>query len=550
MVRKIVNSLGNVGLILIFLGLFNWSVTNLWDWKSQVGVYVGLGLLAVYLVANYREVQETLRSRTARLGGMALASLLLVLGILALANFLNYRHHKRIDLSEGRLHALSDQTRKILENLDKDIRLIGFFQDEVGGRRFQDLAREYRYLSSRVEYEIIDPQKEPTRVQEYGITRNGQIVVVGPAKREILDEATEEKITNAIIKVTREGEKTVYFLTGHGERSISDFEATGYSSIKEEIEKQNYQVKEYNLAQENKIPEDAYVLVSAGPKVSFFPNELQLLEDYLGKGGKLLLLVDPESKFEADEFLARYGIDLGKDIVVDASGLGQLFGFGAAAPLAADYADHPITRELEGTMSIYPGARSVLTKESPEGYSTLELVRSSPQSWAETDLNSPRVSFDPGVDRRGPVALAVVSTKQVELAEESAEESETQESETTQGDESAENTDKEENESAAGSSPADEGEQTEKRESRIVVFGDSDFSANGYWQISVNGDVFLNTVSWLAEDTDLLSIRPKNPENRMITLTATESRLIFWGTVVFFPLATLIFGIAVWYRRR
>ncbi|GAB4241651.1 MAG: Gldg family protein [Acidobacteriota bacterium] len=544
MVRKILNSLGNVGLILLFLGLFNWSVTNLWDWKSQVGVYGGLGLLVVYLAANFREVQETLRSRTARLGGMALASLFLVLGILALANFLNYRHHKRIDLSEGRLHALSDQTRKILENLDKDIRLIGFFQDEMGGRRFQDLAREYRYLSSRVEYEIIDPQKEPTRVQEYGITRNGQIVVVGPAKREILDEATEEKITNAIIKVTREGEKTVYFLTGHGERSIDDFEAAGYSSIKQEIEKQNYQVKEYNLAQENKLPEDAYVLVSAGPKVSFFPNEIQLLEDYLAKGGKLFLLVDPESEFQAEEFLAKFGIGLGDDIVVDASGLGQLFGFGAAAPLAADYADHPITRDLEGTMSIYPGARSVLTKESPEGYSTLELVRSSPQSWAETDLHSPRVSFDPGVDRRGPVALAVVSTKQVELKETAAEAG-GEEAQADQGDQAGEKN--EESEAGEGGEDAAEGNT---RESRIVVFGDSDFASNGYWQISVNGDVFLNTVSWLAEDTDLLSIRPKNPENRMITLTATESRLIFWGTVVFFPLATLIFGIAVWYRRR
>ncbi|HOM98761.1 MAG TPA: Gldg family protein [Acidobacteriota bacterium] len=540
MLRKAIDNFAYLGLVLLFLGLFYWSVTDLWDWKTQVGVYGGTALVLVYLIVNFSQVKTVLTGRTARMGGMALASLILVLGILGLLNFLNYRYHKRVDLSEGRLNALSDQTRKVLQNLDQDVRLIGFFQEETGGRRFQNLAREYRYVSSRVDYEIVDPQREPTRVQEYGITRNGQIVVVGAKKREVLDEATEEKITNAIIKVTREGQKIVYFLTGHGERSLEDLGETGYSSMKSEIEKQNYTVNQYNLAVENKIPEDAYVLVSAGPRESFFPNEVELLEDYLVEGGKFLLLVDPDSNFEADELLARFGVELGRDIVVDASGLGQLFGFGAAAPLAADYADHPITRDLEGTMSIYPGARSVLTRESSDGYSTVELIRTSPQSWAETEIGASEVRFDPGKDRRGPVALAVVATKEVK-GRESSEES-VQESGAESGGPAEDETTGEVEDAAS--------EAEASRESRLVVFGDSDFASNAYWQISVNGDVFLNTVSWLAEDTDLLSIRPKDPENRSITLTATESRLIFWGTVVVFPLATLIFGIAVWYRRR
>ncbi len=547
MLRYVIDDFGFVGLILLVAGFWLYSVSNLWDWKSLGAVGAGTALLLTYLLANLSEVRAALGSRSARFGGMALATLFMGLGILVLLNFLNYRHHKRVDLSEGGLNALSSQTVKVLENLDQEIKVTGFFEDDQEGLRFRDLGREYHYVTSKVDYEVVDPLKDPGKVAQYEITRNGQVVVAGSGKREMIEDPTEEKLTNAIIKVTRDLEKVVYFLKGHGEHDLSESEPEGYSTVESEIKKQNYRVESYNLAQENKIPEDASVIVSAGPKVNFFPNEVKLLKEYLASGGKFFLLTDPESDIEMNELLGPYGIQLRDDFVVDATGLGQLFGFGAGAPLGVDYASHPITEDFQQTMSIFPGTRSVATVASELDYVTTELVRSSPQSWGEVEIEVDEVSFDEEIDTAGPVALAVVAVKSVSQ--------EGGEGAPEEGDEGSEAAAK-----GAGSGPEEspeegdeEGSETEESpslESRIVVFGDSEFASNAYFGTAVNGDLFLNVVSWLAEDTDLLSIRPKNPENRTITLKETDSRMIFWATVVFFPLATLVFGIAVWSRRR
>ncbi len=544
MLRKVIDNFGLVGVVVLMAGFWLYSISNLWDWKALGAVGAGAVLLLIYLVVNLSKVRAAMGSRSARFGGMAFATLILGLGILALVNFLNYRHHKRIDLSEGRVNTLSSQTVKVLENLDQEIKVTGFFEDEQEGLGFGDLARRYRYVTSKIDYEVVDPLKDPGKVARYEITRNGQVVVAGSSKQEMIEDATEEKLTNAIIKVTRDLEKVVYFLTGHGEHDLNMSEPEGYSTVENEIQKQNYRVESYNLAQENKIPEDASVIVSAGPKVDFFPNEVELLKEYLASGGKFLLLTDPESEAEMNKFLEPYGIQLRNDFVVDATGLGQLFGFGAGAPLGVDYAAHPITEDFQKTMSIFPGTRSVSAVASELDYVTTELVRSSPQSWGEVEIEAEEVSFDEQLDTAGPVALAVLAVKSV-----SREDLEEAPEEGKEGNEAA-------SEDAAGEpdeSPEDEGSETEESqslESRIVVFGDSEFASNAYFGTAVNGDLFLNVVSWLAEDTDLLSIRPKDPENRTITLTQADSRMIFWATVVLFPLATLVFGIAVWNRRR
>lgn len=550
MTSKILNSLGSFGLALLLAGFFYYSVTDQWDWKAQLGIYGGLAFLAVYVATNLGRIRIFLRTRSFRYGGMALLTLVMVFAILALLNFLNFRHHKRIDLSENQLNELSGQTQKVLKNLDRDIQVIGFFEDRPNSRarEFQDRLKEFRYLSSRVGYEVVNPQEEPGKVSQFEITRNGQVVVASGPSKEILDDFSEEKLTNAIIKVTREEAKTVYFLQGHGERDLEDTDPQGLSSAKEGIERQNYLVRTYNLAQENQLPEDATVLVSAGPRVNFFPNEVQLLESYLTSGGKLFLLIDPQTDFAMDDFLAQFGVKLGHDVVIDASGLGRLLGLGAAAPLVAEYADHPITRDLNQVMTFFPLAQSVEATESSLEFQSSYLLRSSERSWGEIDLSGEEVTFDEGIDQPGPLNLAVVSTKSVE-AEQTAE-PESEEGLSDQSD--AQTSDDEAPADAASAEEEDLEEPLEKSagEARLVVFGDSDFALNNYFDSSANGDLFLNVVSWLAEDTDLISVRPKSPTSRTLTLTVSESRLLFWALVVLLPAATLVVGVTVWTRRR
>ncbi|MFB3904251.1 MAG: GldG family protein [Acidobacteriota bacterium] len=516
MTRKIIDNLLYVGFAGLFGGYIYYSVSNQWDWRAQVAVYAGAALVIAYVAFNFGRVRTALSGRTGKYGTTAFTVAILVIGILVLLNFLNFRHHKRIDLSANKQFELSDQTQKVLKNLQQPIQIIGFYQDEQGATQFQSLMKEYRYVSSKVETRVVDPQKDPGSVQQYNVQRNGQVVLVNGPKIETIDQADEEKLTNAIIKITRKGEKTVYFLTGHGEKGISDTGPRGFSAVKDAVTKQNYVVKEYNLAQENKVPDDATVLVAAGPKIDFFPNEVDLLKKYMEGGGKFLLLVDPDSEFKMPDFLATYGVSLTGKTVIDASGVGQVFGLGFTVPLVASYGEHPITKELNNVMSFFPMAENIKQVSSSGGYQTSRLFSTSSRSWAEAMLESGKVpEFDEKQDERGPLDLGVAASKSV---------------------------------SSTGT--ADNAGKQQSKESRMVIIGDSDFASNGYARGAANLDVMLNSVSWLAEDADLIAVRPKEPENRMVNLSFQQSKLIFWGTVILLPLATLFAGIGVWWRRR
>ena len=530
--REWLSVVSYLGPVALFAGGVYYSVNNLWDWKAQTLVYGGAALLVAYLVANFRILRAALKTRSARYGSAAGMTVLLVVGILALANYLSFRHHLRMDLTENQLFALSSQSRKIVKNLQGEVRVIGFFQDEGGAREFEDLMRGYRYETPKVNYEVVDPQKNPGKVSQYEVRRNGQVVIVSGAKTEVVEGATEEKITNSIIKVTREGEKLVYFLQGHGERDINDTGAQGFSSVRDGIERQSYKVKTYNLALENQLPEDAAVIVSAGPQVNFFPTEMVLLKKYLASGGTFLLLVDPRTDFAMNDFLDDYGMKLGENVVIDTSGVGQLFGLGPAAPLVAEYGDHTITGELRGIMTFFPMAQSIITSASSLGYETQTLLSTSPSSWGETNLQDKEASFEEGEDAQGPLYLGAVATHSVESQEEA--DGQGSETEKTGTKEKVQQNEKEE----------------EHKEARFALFGDSDFATNAYFDSAANGDLFLMTISWLAADADLVAIRPRDPQDRRVNLSQRQSRMAFWGIVVLLPLATLVFGTNVWYRRR
>lgn len=529
MLRKITDNIGYAGFLFLFTSFFYYSVFKQWDWKFEIAFYGGVGLILIYIATNFSRLRASLKTRVVQYGAAAGLMTLLVLGILVLTNFLNFRHHKRVDLTEQQMYSLSEQTHKVIGNLEVDVEVVGFFRSEPAQMSFQNFMQEFRYLSSHLNYESMDPEENPGKTAEYEIQRDGQVVVSSGIKREMLDDYNEEKITNAIIKVTREEAKVVYFLQGHGERDIQDTEAEGFSFVREAVEKQNYQVKSYNLAQENKIPEDATLLISAGPKINFLPNEINHLQEFLVSGGKMLLLVDPDTKFEMPDFLKQYGLELSNKMVLDASGLGQLFGLGAAAPLVAEYADHPIVKELSGAMAFFPFAQNVGISESSLGYELMGLLKTSENSWAESNLRGGRAAFNEGRDLKGPLDLAVVATRSIGATNEVQEQD------------------------IAGSnveSQDSEALEIPQGEARLVLFGDSDFASNRYFGSAANGDLLLMTISWLAEEADLIAVRPKSPENRRIEATQAHLALMNWGMRFFLPAMILVLGVFIWHRRK
>ena len=322
----------------------------------------------------------------------------------------------------------------------------------------------------------------------------------------------------------------MYFVQGHGERDPDLSDRPGYSTIKTALGSDNYTVDKLILAQQKEVPADASVLIVAGPKTDFFPPEIEMLKAYLKRGGKLFFMLDPPDRAESPELtsiaalLKDWGIELGANVVVDVSGMGQLFGTGAEVPVAAKYNPHAITENFR-LITAYPLARSVgAIAGNPNGKFPQTLVETSPSSWAETDIkkltSSGQVAreIDKG-DKEGPVSLA-----------------------------------------AAVSAPADTGtpppapgakpDDTPKPEARIAVFGDSDFVANQWLGIPGNRDLFLNTVNWLAQQENMIAIRPRDPEDRRITLTRDQQSRIFWLTVLIIPGLILLTGVQTWWRRR
>jgi ABC-type uncharacterized transport system involved in gliding motility auxiliary subunit len=319
-----------------------------------------------------------------------------------------------------------------------------------------------------------------------------------------LEPIREEDVTNALMKIVKGERKTIYFVQGHGEKSIDDAEKIGYSTAKAALEKENYVLKNLNLVQENKVPDDASVVVMIGPTAEPFPNELELLEGYLNKGGSVAILLDPPPGPSMSEFMKKWSIDVGNNFVVDASGVGRLFGAGPSVPLVTNYSNQKITEGFK-VMTFFPFVRSVTPAQTPvAGITAVQLLASNERSWGESDLKSNQAGFDEKTDLQGPVSLAVVATK----------------------------------------------DAAENKKGRLVVYGDSDFASNNAFGLQGNGNLFLNTVSWLAQDESFISIRPKNPEDRRLTMTEQDGRLMSFVTLLFMPVGVLIAGVSVWMKRR
>ncbi len=430
---------------------------------------------------------------------------IMVFGILTMINFLGNRYAERVDLTEGQLHSLSDLTIETLQNLDRDVEALAFME---GGEHpeLDLLLAEFSNRGSRFSYEIIDPDRDPVRMEENGIRRYNTLLIKSGEKQQQVTELEEREITNALLKVTRERQDRVYLSVGHGEHDPGNG-AGGLGLLKERLGEIDYAVDDsLFLARAERVPTDCAVLIIAGPRTPFLPTEVDALRAYLDGGGAVMALLDPLYESGLEELLSEWGVSLGDDFVIDTSGIGSLFGLDFTTPVSVSYGDHPITRKHRGVMTFYQLGRSVrfdpASADEPVEGSALALT--SEAGWAETDLSVLRgegdntVKLDEGIDVPGPVSLAVAA---------------------------------------------------ERRGGRLVVFGDSDFATNQYFDYQGNGDLALNALSWLAEDESLISIRPRQAGYNPIALTDSQGEWIFWISVVFYPLAIALVGLLVVSRK-
>ncbi len=460
---------------------------------------------------------DWIKTRQTRYTAYATLYIAVIIAVIGAANWLANRHNKSFDATANKRFSLSEQTDKVVKNLKQNVTITYFDKtsefNRPGGAH--DLLDRYDNLSTKLKVDYVDPDKKPQIAKAMGVRSYGTIFVQAGQKKEEAKSATEEEITGALIRALKSGDRNACLVSGSGEKSLDDTGRTGYSQMKDILEKNNYKTKTISLLEKPEVPKDCTVLIVAGPTKDYVTPEVNAIKAYVENGGRALLMLDPVLKMGREEsasnpeltkLLEGWGVTPSNDLVLDTSGVGQLFGLGPEVPLVSNYESQPIVRDLKGTATVFPLVRSMETK-SADKTSVEKLFETSANSYATTNLTSQEIRIDPKKDKKGPLTLAAAGTY---------------------------------NTGKSGS------------QGRFVVVGSSTWASNSFLPSrSVgNRDLFLNMMNWLSSDEDLIAIRPKEPDDRRLSLTRAQMSSIFYSSVIGLPLFVVLGGFAVWWKRR
>ncbi|MCA1959695.1 MAG: GldG family protein [Desulfomonile sp.] len=481
------------------------------------------------------------------LGGGATTGIIVFLAIVVAIQYVVVQHPKRWDITRLGKYTLASQSKQALLDFkykDIPIEVLAFYEakDFNERERVRDLLDQYRDVYSRFTYSFIDPDMSLMLAKQHSVESYPTLVIKAGDKQERITSVDEETLTNTLLKMLRTEVKKVYLVKGHGELAADDREDAGFSVAKQQIEKQNYTTAELVLTQVSAVPDDANIVVIAGPTADPLDSEIDLLRAYINRGGHLLVLLNPFKTPKLTEFLKNYGFEFADDIVVDR--LSRVFGGDYLMPVITQYVKFPITKNFK-LASFFPEARSVrVPKETKPEISAQELALTSPVSWTigREQLQSGDANFDEKTGMRGPVPVMAVSTYTTTVL---ADASRKEKASEAKGETESKNEADESNKAGAS------GSQDERAvKARIVVLGSSQFASNKFFKLEGNADLFMNTVSWLAEEENLIAIRPKSERARPLILTASQSRMMFLVPVVFVPLAWFVVGVVVYIHRR
>jgi len=472
-----------------------------------------------------------IKARQTKYAAYATTYILVILAVLVAVNFLGNRYDKSYDSTSNKQFSLSDQSKKVVHGLKGDIHITYFDRDSAFAGAHNLLDR-YSNMSPKVHVAFIDPVKKPADAKAAGFSRDTTILVDSGSRKESAKSLTEEDITGAIIRSLKSGERNVYFVTGSGEHSLDDTTGgDGYGAAKSALEGSNYKVKTLSLltgaaaaapagkttlnvgsapeaAAKPEVPKDCTVLVVGGPRFAYTQPEVDAIKTYVENGGKALFMLDPSIKLGKDDteenvpldvLLESWGVTAEKDLALDTSGIGRVFGLGPEVALVGSYESHAIVTPMKDIATAFPLARTLDIKNTDK--TTVEkLFSTGENSFATSNLSSGRITIDPNKDKKGPLLLA-----------------------------------------AAG---------TYNKSGRFVVVGSSSWVGNSLIRFNGNRDLFLNMMNWLSADEDLISIRPKEPSNQPLNVDAKRASMMFWMSVVFFPLAVVGIGLGTWWKRR
>jgi ABC-type uncharacterized transport system involved in gliding motility auxiliary subunit len=473
-----------------------------WDAITIALLAGGVLLGAAFILGNPDQVRTVLTRRGTRYGLNAAVMSIAFIAILVGLNFLAEQYHYRYDATEAQQHTLSPQSKQVVAGITRPVTIIGFFTDNDYAQRdsFQELLDQYLYHSTQLSYEIIDPDRDPLRARTYEEPYTGLLIQSGDRIERVFS-ASEQDITGALLRVTSEKAKVVYFLEGHDERDPNSSAEDGYSDVADKLREQNYEVRPLKLAITETVPSDAAVVVIAGPRRQLLDDELTRLQSYLASGGRALVMQDPFFDTGLNVVLSNWQVRFGAGYVIDP--IYHLARY-PDVPSPATYRYSPITKDMERLVTYFPVARPIeQSAATPEGVTYASLAETTEQSWSETGATEGRDESD----LLGPLTLV-----------------------------------------ASVESPPMFG--TGETKTRIVLIGDADFAINAVAQVPGNTQLFLNAINWLAEEEMLIAIGPKDSWRQPVVLTEVGGNIIFLLSIIVIPGGTITTGITVWALRK
>jgi len=453
-----------------------------------------------------------LKARQTKYAAYATLYTLVVLAVLTVANVLGDRYSKTYDSTSNRRYSLSEQTAKIVKGLKKPA-TIYYYDRPTGFKQAKDTLDQYANLSPKVHVEYVDLEKNPFAAREAGIRSLGTAIVEIGSRKEEAKGVNEEGITGAFIRDLKSTARTICFLTGSGEHQIDEPGPEGYSRFKDLLGKDSYEAKSINLLMKAEVPSDCTVVVVAGPKSDYQQPEVDAIKKYLEDGGRAMFLLNPPLKMGRMEIadnealskiLESWGVTPNKDLILDLNPIGQIAGLGYQDALVTRYDSHQIVNEMKGNATAFPYSRSLEVKNGDKT-SVDKLFETSETSLATEKLDTPRINANDPKNKKGPLTLAAAGTYRT---------------------------------------------GKENEQGRFVVVGSSDWAANGFLPFNGNRDLAMNSINWLASDEELISIRPKDRDDRRITMTRAQLNWVGITSLGILPLAVVIAGVTVWWRRR
>lgn len=457
--------------------------------------------------------KNSVSARQARYGATASLYTIVVIAALILVNWLANRYNKSFDTTSNKQFTLSDQTKKIVKGLKSDATVV-YLDRPSGFATAKAMLDRYANLSSKVHVQYVDIVRNPTEANMYGIRFPGTAVVqIGP-RREEAKAVTEEGITGAFVKDLK-GVRKVCIVQGSGEHQVDDTQGSGLSQFKTLLERDNYQAQSITLVDKTQVPSDCTALVIAGPKNDYTANEVTAVKNYIENGGRAMILLDPPLDFQREhiadnkglsDLLASWGVVLNHDLVLEQNPVGQIVGVGPEIPLISNYESQPIVNDLKNHYTGLPVTRSLEVKTVPGSKATVEKLFSTTNSAIATSkLNSNEINPADPSNKKGPFLLGVAGTY---------------------------NTGK----------PADPG--------RFVVIGTAGFLDNSMLHFQSNPDLALNAINWLTSDEDLISIRPKETQDRRLNVTQRQMNVFAYTDLIAIPLIIIIAGVTIFLKRR